>query len=89
MTRRHGQGRAFWHSNWLGRYWPLVQRTYPVGQSVPLNGGQSRLFDDLVGAQHDRWGYGKTKRLGGLEVHGHLELGRELHRELRADEQIE
>ena len=41
MTRRHGQGRAFWHSNWLGRYWPLVQRTYPVGQSVPLNGGQS------------------------------------------------
>jgi hypothetical protein len=27
-------------------------------------------------------GYGKAKRLGGLEVHGHLELGRELHREI-------
>src|SRR6516162_2148018 len=40
------------------------------------------LFNHLVGAQHDRWGYGKAKRLGGLEVHGHLELGRKLHREI-------
>jgi hypothetical protein len=35
-----------------------------------------QLFDHLVGAQHDRWGYGKAKRLGGLEVQDHLELGR-------------
>jgi hypothetical protein len=27
-------------------------------------------------------GYRKAKRLGGLEVHDHLELGRELHREI-------
>ena len=40
------------------------------------------LFDHLVSAQHDRWGYSKTERLGGLEVHDHLELGRKLHREI-------
>jgi hypothetical protein len=28
-----------------------------------------RLFDDLVGAQQNRWRYGKAKRLGGLQVH--------------------
>ena len=38
-----------------------------------------RLFDDLGGAQHNRWGYGKAERLGGLEVHDHLELGRKLN----------
>ena len=27
-------------------------------------------------------GYGKTKRIGGLEVQDHLELGRKLHREI-------
>jgi hypothetical protein len=27
-------------------------------------------------------GYGKAKRLGGLEVQDHLELGRKLHREI-------
>ena len=32
----------------------------------------SPLLDDLGCAQHNRWGYGKTERLGGLEVHGHL-----------------
>jgi hypothetical protein len=31
-----------------------------------------QLFDDLVGAQQNRWGYGKTERLGGLEVQDHL-----------------
>src|SRR6516225_9933846 len=39
-------------------------------------------FDHLIRAQHYRWGYRKAKRLGGLAVHGHLELGRELHREI-------
>jgi hypothetical protein len=33
-------------------------------------------------AQHDRWGYGKTERLGGLEIDGHLEFCRKLHREI-------
>src|SRR6516165_8511897 len=39
-------------------------------------------FDHLVGAQHYRWGYGKPERRGGLAVHDHLELGRQLHREI-------
>src|SRR5215471_5209234 len=41
-----------------------------------------QLFDDLGGAQQYRWGYGKAERLGGLEVHGHLELGRKLNGQL-------
>ena len=40
------------------------------------------LFDDFIGAQQDRWGYGKTERVSGLAVHDHLELGRKLHREM-------
>src|SRR6516162_8771251 len=48
-----------------------------------INRHNQQLFvDHLGGAQHDRWGYGKPERLGRLEVHGHLELGRELHREI-------
>ena len=39
-------------------------------------------LDYLVGAQQNRWGYGKTERLGGLEVHDHFELGRKLHRKI-------
>jgi hypothetical protein len=39
-------------------------------------------FDYLVGAQHYRRRYGKAERGGGLAVHGHFELGRELHREI-------
>src|SRR5215470_13888685 len=40
------------------------------------------LFDHLVRAQQNRWGYGKAERRGGLTVHDHLELGRKLHREI-------
>ena len=40
------------------------------------------LLDDLVGAQQNRLRHRKSKRLGGLEVHDHLELGRKLHREI-------
>ena len=40
------------------------------------------LFDHLIRPQQNRWGYGKTERLGGLAVHDHLELGRELYREI-------
>jgi hypothetical protein len=29
-----------------------------------------------------RWGHRKAERLGGLEVHGHLEFCRKLHREI-------
>ena len=41
------------------------------------------LFDHLVSPQQNRLGYGKTERLGGLEVHGHLELGRKLNGKVR------
>jgi hypothetical protein len=34
-------------------------------------------------AQHNRWGYRKTERLGGLEVQDHLELGRKLNGQFR------
>src|SRR6516164_3922768 len=47
-----------------------------------INRHNRRLFDDLVGAQQNRWGYGKTERVGSLAVHDHLELGRKLHREI-------
>ena len=60
--------------------------------AVQLFCAAKSLFDHLVSAQQKRWGYRKPKRLGGLDVHDHLELGRELHREiarLRADAVIE
>ena len=47
-----------------------------------INRHNQQLFDDLVGPQQDRRGYGKPERRGGLAVHGHLELGRKLHREI-------
>src|SRR5215471_10620459 len=47
-----------------------------------INRRNQQLFDLLGGAQQNRWGYGKTERLGGLEVHDHLEFGRKLHREI-------
>jgi hypothetical protein len=31
------------------------------------------LFDHLIGAQQNQWGYGKAERLAGLEVQNHLE----------------
>ena len=43
-------------------------------QLSAINRHNQRLFDDLVGAQQNRRGYGKTERLGGLEVQHHLEL---------------
>ena len=48
----------------------------------PCVGAGACLFDHLVGAQQNRREYGKTERLGSLEVHDHLELARELHREV-------
>jgi hypothetical protein len=36
-------------------------------------------LDQLVGTQPNRWGYGKTERLGGLEVHDHLKFCRQLN----------
>ena len=37
-------------------------------QLSAINRHNQRLFDDLGGAQHYRWGYRKTERLSGLEV---------------------
>ena len=52
-----------------------------ISQVSPISRG-AQLFDHLGGAQQNRWRYGKAKRLGGLAVQDHLELGRELHREI-------
>jgi hypothetical protein len=55
-----------------------------IGHAAVWAGHRPRTFsfDHLVGAQQDRWGYRKAERLGGLEVHGHLEFCRKLHREI-------
>src|SRR6516165_3330414 len=50
--------------------------------SSAINRHNQQLFDGLVSAKQDRWGYRKAERLGGLEVHDHLKFGRELHREI-------
>src|SRR6516225_1136986 len=48
-----------------------------------INRHNQQLFvDHLGGAQHDRWGYGKPERLGGLAVQDHLKFRRKLHREI-------
>ena len=57
-------------------------RGFETPRDRPLNGGGLCSVDHLVGAQQNRWGYGKAERRGGLAVHDHLELGRELHREI-------
>ena len=50
-----------------------------LGQLSAINRHNQQLFDLLVGAQQDRRGYGMTERLGGLEVHSHLEFRRLEH----------
>ena len=41
-----------------------------VGPQVPRV-DFPKLFNRLVCAHKNRWGYGKTEHLGGLEIHGH------------------
>jgi hypothetical protein len=41
------------------------------------------LLDHLIGAQQDRLRHRKSKRLGGLEVDGHVEFRWQLNRKLR------
>jgi hypothetical protein len=47
-----------------------------------INRHNQQLFDHVVGAQQNRWGYDKAERRGGLAVQDHLEFGRKLHREV-------
>src|SRR6516162_387576 len=61
---------------------PAFRAQGRLSQLSAINRHNRQLFDLLVGAQQDRWGYGKAERLGGLEVDDHLELGRQLHREI-------
>src|SRR5262249_43180524 len=76
-------------AGWLGL--PDVRLPIPIAgiraqgrfsQLSAINRHNQQLFDDLGGAQQNRWGYRKAERLGGLEVHDHLEFRRELHREI-------
>src|ERR1700756_1033074 len=72
------------------RQWPRNTR-YQAG-ATPYLGRTStgwiapaclaHSFHQLVGARQNRWGYGETERLRGLEVQDHLELGRQLHGEI-------
>jgi hypothetical protein len=47
-------------------------------------------LDHLVGAQQNRWGYGKTERRGGLEVQDHLEFCRKtsVYQLVRENQQV-
>jgi hypothetical protein len=48
------------------RWLPCSFREKVEEKSLKMNRAGS--FDHLIRAQHYRWGYGKAKRLGGLEV---------------------
>ena len=41
--------------------------------------GAVALWPLAARAQQNRWGYGKTERLGGLEVYDHLKFCRQLN----------
>jgi hypothetical protein len=56
------------------RQWPSCHAPKPRDEAA---------FDHLVGAKQDRWGYGKTERLGGLEVQDHLVFRWKLNGEIR------
>jgi len=56
---------------------------YPPRRRSGRRRRPAALFNHLVGAQQNRWGYRKAERLGGLEVHGHLEFCRQLNGQLR------
>jgi len=64
-----------------------VARARPDGYPPRRRSGRRRrpaaLFNHLVGAQQNRWGYRKAERLGRLAVHGHLEFCRQLNGQLR------
>ena len=51
--------------------------------AVQLFCAAKSLLNHLVGVQQDRLRHSKAERLGSLEVHGHLEFCRKLHRQLR------
>ena len=53
-----------------------------MSQLSAINRHKRQLFNLLVGAQQNRWGYGKTERLGGLAVQDHLKFCRKLHRQI-------
>ena len=57
----------------------LVDFCNNIGQIRTHAVQQNDLFDHLVRAHQNRSGCGKAERLCGLEVDGHLELGRKLN----------
>ena len=64
-----------------GRRYESCRKNHRATARLGRATGRS-LFDHLGCAQHYRWGYAKTERLGGLEVQDHLKFCRELHREI-------
>jgi hypothetical protein len=53
-----------------------------IGHPAARVRATASLLDHLIRAQYYRWGYGKAERFGGFAVHDHLELARQLHREI-------
>src|SRR5215831_7497286 len=51
----------------------------PRARKQPRPNTDDALFNHLISAQQNRWGYRKTERLSGLEVHGHLKFCRQLN----------
>jgi hypothetical protein len=56
-----------------------LSATPPFGRAP----ARAYLFDHLVSPQQNRWGYGKTERLGRLGVHSHLEFDRQFNWQVR------
>src|SRR5262249_211701 len=54
----------------------------PAPGRLNIKRHKEELFDQLGGAQHYRRRHSKAERLGGLAVHDHLKLCRELHRKI-------
>ena len=57
-------------------YWGVAEIVRGGAEPPPMthNGSHDRLFDDLVGAQQDRFRQLDANRLGGLEVDDQLEF---------------
>src|SRR5258706_11948750 len=58
--------------------WTPRGRGSRTGAKIP-----AASFDQLVGASTQDTRYGQSERLGGIEVHDQLELGRLLDRQVR------
>lgn len=79
-----GHSRSFGDVGLMSAFPPKTEvdpRSCDVAQ-VPKAVIRLGLFDHLVGAQQKRLWDRQTKRLGRLEIHDQLKLGRQLYRQI-------